>query len=30
MLSKFEYDGVLNPHFHAGAFQLLVKTIAVF
>jgi hypothetical protein len=30
MLSKFEYDGVLNPHFQPGAFQLLVKTIAVF
>jgi hypothetical protein len=27
MLSKFEYDGALNPHFNSGPFQLLIKTI---
>ncbi len=30
MLSKFEYDGVLNPHFQPGAFQLLVQSIGVY
>jgi hypothetical protein len=30
MLSKFEYDGVLNPHFEAGSFTLLVQSIEVF
>ncbi len=30
MLSKFEYDGVLNPHFSAGSFTLLVQSIAVY
>jgi Complex I intermediate-associated protein 30 (CIA30) len=30
MLSKFEYDGVLNPHFEPGAFTLLVQSIQVF
>jgi Complex I intermediate-associated protein 30 (CIA30) len=30
MLSKFEYDGVLNPHFEAGAFTLLVQSIGVY
>jgi hypothetical protein len=28
MLSKFEYNGALNPHFQAGEFRLEVKTIA--
>jgi hypothetical protein len=30
MLSKFEYDGVLNPYFSAGSFTLLIKSIAVY
>jgi hypothetical protein len=30
MLSKFEVDGKLNPHFTAGNFQLEVKQIGVF
>ena len=30
MLSKFEYDGVLNPHFQAGEFRLCVQTIGVY
>jgi Complex I intermediate-associated protein 30 (CIA30) len=30
MLSKFEYDGVLNPHFTAGSFTLLVQSIGVY
>jgi hypothetical protein len=30
MLSKFEYDGVLNPYFSAGSFTLLVQSIAVY
>jgi Complex I intermediate-associated protein 30 (CIA30) len=30
MLSKFEYDGGLNPHFTPGTFQLFVGTIAAF
>ncbi|NJR49444.1 MAG: CIA30 family protein [Leptolyngbyaceae cyanobacterium CSU_1_3] len=28
MLSKFEYDGGLNPKFASGAFQLFVRSIA--
>jgi Complex I intermediate-associated protein 30 (CIA30) len=27
MLSKFEYDGALNPHFQPGAFQLQIESI---
>jgi hypothetical protein len=27
MLSKFEYDGELNPHFQAGFFQIQVESI---
>jgi hypothetical protein len=30
MLSKFEYDGALNPTFEAGGFQLAVSRIGVF
>jgi Complex I intermediate-associated protein 30 (CIA30) len=30
MLSKFEYDGVLNPHFEPGSFTLLVQSISVY
>lgn len=30
MLSKFEYDRQLNPHFTAGPFQLLVESVRVF
>ncbi|MGB0563245.1 MAG: CIA30 family protein [Spirulinaceae cyanobacterium] len=30
MLSKFEYDGQLNPNFEAGEFSLLVESIAVY
>lgn len=30
MLSKFEYDGALNPHFKPGEFQLFVRTIGVY
>ncbi|HEY9696830.1 MAG TPA: CIA30 family protein [Trichocoleus sp.] len=30
MLSKFEYDGGLNPHFSPGEFCLRVKTIGVY
>ena len=30
MLSKFEYDGVLNPQFKPGRFQLLVQTIGAY
>lgn len=30
MLSKFEYDGQLNPKFIAGSFSLLVRSIQVF
>ncbi|MCS6815066.1 MAG: CIA30 family protein [Cyanobacteria bacterium] len=30
MLSKFEYDGALNPHFAPGRFCLAVKTIATY
>jgi len=30
MLSKFEYDGALNPRFTAGSFQLQVASIQVY
>lgn len=30
MLSKFEYDGALNPHFAPGLFQLEVEAIRVY
>jgi Complex I intermediate-associated protein 30 (CIA30) len=30
MLSKFEYDGALNPHFEAGSFTLLVQSIEAY
>jgi hypothetical protein len=30
MLSKFEYDGQLNPHFQAGAFKLELETISAY
>jgi hypothetical protein len=30
MLSKFEYDGALNPHFEPGFFQLQVESIQVY
>ncbi|MBD2461216.1 CIA30 family protein [Oscillatoria sp. FACHB-1407] len=30
MLSKFEYDGGLNPHFTPGEFRLLVRAIALY
>jgi hypothetical protein len=30
MLSKFEYDGALNPNFKPGEFQLSVQTIGVY
>ncbi len=30
MLSKFEYDGALNPHFEAGSFALQVETIKAY
>ena len=30
MLSKFEYDGALNPQFTAGSFQLQVASIQVY
>lgn len=30
MLSKFEYDRQLNPHFTAGPFQLLVESVKVY
>lgn len=30
MLSKFEYDGALNPHFQPGEFRLQVRTIGVY
>ncbi len=30
MLSKFEYDGALNPHFQTGAFALAVSKIAAY
>jgi hypothetical protein len=30
MLSKFEYDGALNPHFQPGEFRLQVRSIGVY
>jgi hypothetical protein len=30
MLSKFEYDGALNPHFTPGVFRLQVETIRMY
>lgn len=30
MLSKFEYNGALNPHFQSGEFRLQVKAIATY
>ncbi len=30
MLSKFEYDGVLNPTFRAGEFSLMVRSIGAY
>jgi hypothetical protein len=30
MLSKFEYDGALNPTFHPGAFQLQIERIQLY
>ncbi|PZV14246.1 MAG: complex I intermediate-associated protein 30 (CIA30) [Leptolyngbya sp.] len=30
MLSKFEYNGALNPNFQPGEFQVLVRAIAVY
>jgi hypothetical protein len=30
MLSKFEYNGALNPNFQPGEFQLLMRAIAVY
>jgi uncharacterized protein YbjT (DUF2867 family) len=30
MLSKFEYDGALNPHFAAGGFQLQIDSIRAY
>jgi Complex I intermediate-associated protein 30 (CIA30) len=30
MLSKFEYDGALNPHFAPGPFTLLIQSIRIF
>ena len=30
MLSKFEYDRQLNPHFAAGPFQLVVESVKVY
>lgn len=30
MLSKFEYDGALNPHFQPGFFQLQVRSISAY
>jgi hypothetical protein len=30
MLSKFEYDGQLNPHFHPGAFRLELEEIIAY
>mmetsp|Transcript_10612 Transcript_10612/g.21368 ORF Transcript_10612/g.21368 Transcript_10612/m.21368 type:complete len:561 (-) Transcript_10612:126-1808(-) len=30
MLSKFEYDGELNPHFEAGPFELQLSAISVY
>ncbi|KAB1991029.1 CIA30 family protein, partial [Haemophilus parainfluenzae] len=30
MLSKFEYDRQLNPHFNPGSFSLKLRRIAVY
>jgi hypothetical protein len=30
MLSKFEYDGGLNPHFRVGRFELNIATLSVY
>ncbi|MDX2273379.1 MAG: CIA30 family protein [Cyanobacteriota bacterium] len=30
MLSKFEADGLLNPHFHSGSFRLAIASIGVY
>ena len=30
MLSKFEYDGALNPHFNSGEFRLEIRQIAAY
>ncbi len=30
MLSKFEYDRALNPHFRSGFFQFQLETIAAY
>jgi hypothetical protein len=30
MLSKFEYDGALNPHFQPGSFQLQIASIRAY
>jgi hypothetical protein len=30
MLSKFEYDGTLNPHFNPGSFRLEILSIATY
>jgi hypothetical protein len=30
MLSKFEYDGELNPHFQAGQFHLYIRSIGIY
>lgn len=30
MLSKFEYDGALNPHFRPGSFALDIRSISVY
>ncbi len=30
MLSKFEYDGALNPHFHPGTFSLELESIQAY
>ena len=30
MLSKFEYDGALNPAFQAGAFELTVQSVGLY
>jgi hypothetical protein len=29
MLSKFEYDGVLNPHFRSGPFEFVLESISL-
>jgi hypothetical protein len=30
MLSKFEYDGALNPHFQPGFFRLQIEAIGAY